>query len=456
MYRGHHAREQLAYQDAYASYIQEAWRWRPRRAASPQQSCCSPLASAWSRLLSQLGERESYHDGDTPRDEDPDDEADSEGVDRVPRGLICGIRQRPLRTLLASTILQCFGLAFVLLYTPWSDWKVRVPQASVALAKHGAMVAGALGALLYVCDIIPPRERPKQGRGAAGDDRWRSCVGALNWAFGAALLGVTLLFAVAESRIYPAVVSAMTLLAMPLLAAVLQRTVLRGRLATNVLALVSMNCSVTAVWAIVGWLMWVHAGNRWVDENRRLWATRLGCDVEDGECRRHAYIMWISGAVLAFVSVFFAVASGLLARSTARVPLWAMATLGFRMEHAFATERARRRQQQQEQEQGQQQYALAPAGAMDVAAMEAVAAKTEAMARDSGSASSIVVSVALYALEASRLRQHAERVSAPTHGARSPRPTQALTSTPFTPSHFPSPHARAMPATAAPRLSGCS
>ena len=52
------------------------------------------------------------------------------------------------------------------------------------------------------------------------------------------------------------------------LAVALQRTLLAGRLSSDVLSLVAVNCAVLSAWSLVVWFAWVFVGgHRWQQQD---------------------------------------------------------------------------------------------------------------------------------------------------------------------------------------------
>ena len=142
--------------------------------------------------------------------------------------LLC-LRERTWRTIAASAALQLYAAAFL----AGSDLHPARVQVSKAVVNQGLIVLTAWAFVLIVGDVT---------------DRW--------FEFGVALGIMLLLYAVSESQDgQPAILSAMTLLGLPLLAVLLKRTILAGRLVTNVLALASVNCAVTSVWSLAWWVV---------------------------------------------------------------------------------------------------------------------------------------------------------------------------------------------------------
>ena len=217
-----------------------------------------------------------------------------------------------MRTAAASVALQLYPVTYLLIFTPWSEWKATAVSQKLAwaLAEYAAGVLAVLVLVFYLGDAD------------------RRCPSVASRTLVVCIPLVLVLFAVAESQRYAAGVLASTLLCPPLLTLVLQRTVLAGRDPACVLELVSVQCVIAACWTLAGWVCWVGLGNRWVLENRIAWTARLGCSIEDAACLQHAYVLWVSGATLGATLGFFAVVTSLLARSTRRVPRWQLVRVG--------------------------------------------------------------------------------------------------------------------------------
>lgn len=224
-----------------------------------------------------------------------------------------GQADRALRTLLASVLLQ----AYAVLFLAGHDIGPAAISISRTFVNHAVLILGAIATVLYLGDM----------------EHWHE--------FGIALSIVIFLYAVAESQDgQPAVLSALTLLGLPLLARLLQRTMLAGRLATDVLSLFALNFAAIACWSLLWWILWVGDDNRWLSSNRRKWFLGLGCDKADALCRQHAFILWGSGAILSGFCTLLTVAAALLWRSTFRVPRWVVAKLGLAAIRANASSQA--------------------------------------------------------------------------------------------------------------------
>ena len=117
----------------------------------------------------------------------------------MPGGRVCFIRERTWRTIAASAALQLYAGAFYY----GSDLQPATFHVSKDLVTSGLNVLGVTAFVLVVGDVT---------------DRW--------FEFGVALCIVLLLYGLAESQDgQPAILSAMTLLGLPLLAVALKRTI---------------------------------------------------------------------------------------------------------------------------------------------------------------------------------------------------------------------------------------
>ena len=211
---------------------------------------------------------------------------------------------RAWRTAASSLLLQLYSIGF-LVGSDLGPATFTVPRHAVT---QWMIVVTCFGLWLYLADAV----------------LWRPS----KWLFGAAVLSAVVAFAIAQSEEQPAILSAIALCGLPLLALLLQQTILAGRLASDVLALLSINCGATAAWSCIGWVLWISSGNGWLTSNQIEWTSRLGCDVSQSVCRRHAFILWASGALLSAFCALLAIASGLLRAATTRMPHWAVARLG--------------------------------------------------------------------------------------------------------------------------------
>ena len=214
---------------------------------------------------------------------------------------VTGVRERALRTFVACLTLNAYAAAFL----AGHDFGPAAVHVRQGLVDKAIMCLGIMAIVMHVADV----------------ERW--------FEFGVAAMLVVVLFAVAQSQEgQPALLSAIALLGLPMLARVLQRTVLAGRLVTDVLGLVAFNCFLISGWSLVLWLLWVGGGHDY-RSNQRHWRETIGCrHSSDSMCRQHAFILWGSGAILSGFSGLLGVAAGLLSHSTMRVPRWVVAKLG--------------------------------------------------------------------------------------------------------------------------------